>query len=315
MNFGLSDLLLTLSLSDARMLLCDLRTGGAAWFAGCRRIMIHLPLAGRVTLHVSGGERIVAPGDMIMLARGMDHRMGSGAASSEPQEQVRLDGKDDRVRRMIFGEGDISAALILTAEVGMDRMDARAVGWGIPDIVHMRGLGLALPVFSGAATAAPDLVTLLERNGGRALAASLVNLVYVHGVSSAYGLEPDVDASNMQLRRRHLGVEAALRLIHRQPGAAWSVLSLARASAMSRSAFARTFLETTGMTPMAYVCGVRLDRARERLRDGAALTIGEVAAEFGYRSHGAFSRAYRQRFGMLPRAALAGRGICGAPAG
>jgi AraC-like DNA-binding protein len=41
--------------------------------------------------------------------------------------------------------------------------------------------------------------------------------------------------------------------------------------------------------------------ARNRLRDGAS--VGEVAAELGYRSEAAFSRAFKRVMGMSPGAA------------
>lgn len=95
----------------------------------------------------------------------------------------------------------------------------------------------------------------------------------------------------------------ALVAVHQSPGDPWTLEAMARAANMSRSAFAARFKEILGRTPADYVTEWRLTIAQERLRSG--LSVSEVAAELGYASASAFSRAFAQRLGCSPRAWLA----------
>lgn len=62
----------------------------------------------------------------------------------------------------------------------------------------------------------------------------------------------------------------------------------------------RSFRETYGMTPYAYLTKVRLQRARHLLRCG--VSVKETALSVGYRDPNYFSRLFRQRFNRPPTA-------------
>jgi transcriptional regulator GlxA family with amidase domain len=53
------------------------------------------------------------------------------------------------------------------------------------------------------------------------------------------------------------------------------------------------------MPPAAYLAHVRLDAATDLLRD-TALPVTLIAANVGYTSEAAFSRAFKRRYGMPP---------------
>lgn len=90
----------------------------------------------------------------------------------------------------------------------------------------------------------------------------------------------------------------ALVAIHDDPGRSWQVADLAQVSGMSRAAFMRSFRATLGETPIGYLRGWRLERAREALLRGER--AGQVARSLGYGSVEAFSRAFRSSEGVLP---------------
>ena len=78
-----------------------------------------------------------------------------------------------------------------------------------------------------------------------------------------------------------------------------TVESLAALAGMSRSAFARTFLEAFGRTPIDYVRDVRLRRGARLLHRGD-LSVSEIAGRVGFASRSHFSRAFRDQFGCSP---------------
>lgn len=76
---------------------------------------------------------------------------------------------------------------------------------------------------------------------------------------------------------------------------------VARAGGVSRYHMARVFAIATGRSIMRYVRGRRLTEAARILADGAP-DILAVALEAGYNSHEAFTRAFRDQFGLTPEA-------------
>ena len=92
----------------------------------------------------------------------------------------------------------------------------------------------------------------------------------------------------------------AIDLVDASPGEDWTVTRLAQAVAMSRSSFSARFTALVGLPPMKYVTQRRLSTAADLLR--AASTVSEAATASGYRSLGAFNRAFKNSFGVAPGA-------------
>ena len=76
---------------------------------------------------------------------------------------------------------------------------------------------------------------------------------------------------------------------------------LATLAGFSLPHFHRVFLAQVGESPTAYIRRLRLERAGRKLRMGAC-DIGEVALAAGYGSHNAFSKAFKDHFGLSPQA-------------
>ena len=94
-------------------------------------------------------------------------------------------------------------------------------------------------------------------------------------------------------------IARALELMRSEPGKRWTVERLARAVGLSRAAFARHFVETTGRSPLRHLSDVRLALAASLLETSDA-SLAEIAARVGYASEFAFSRAFKRRHGVAP---------------
>jgi len=91
----------------------------------------------------------------------------------------------------------------------------------------------------------------------------------------------------------------ALVAIHEQPGAPWSLASMAAEAGMSRSAFAVAFKAVVGQPPADYLADWRISLAQGQLRMGRQ--VKQIADELGYASAPALSRLFTQRTGCSPR--------------
>ena len=96
-------------------------------------------------------------------------------------------------------------------------------------------------------------------------------------------------------------IEAVKRHIQRHITEPLDRAALAALAGFSLPHFHRVFLAQVGESPTAYLRRLRLERAGRKLRLGAS-DIGEVALAAGYGSHNAFSKAFKQHFGLSPQA-------------
>jgi AraC family transcriptional regulator len=75
--------------------------------------------------------------------------------------------------------------------------------------------------------------------------------------------------------------------------------TLASVAGFSVPHFHRVFTTHVGESAISYVRRLRLERAARKLRMGA-VDITEVALAAGYDTHAAFSKAFKQQFGLSP---------------
>ena len=99
------------------------------------------------------------------------------------------------------------------------------------------------------------------------------------------------------LRDPYIG--RALAEIHREPARHWTLESLARQVAMSRSAFAEHFSRFVGTPPMQYLTNWRMQIAANHLLSTTD-SVNAVANRVGYDSEAAFSRAFKKAVGSPP---------------
>lgn len=77
--------------------------------------------------------------------------------------------------------------------------------------------------------------------------------------------------------------------------------AVAQASCLSEYHFFRLFKAVHGLSPYRYVLRKRLEKAVSRIQEGR-LSIAEVAEETGFSDIHAFSKAFKNGFGLSPKA-------------
>ena len=94
-------------------------------------------------------------------------------------------------------------------------------------------------------------------------------------------------------------IEDVMRYIREHIGEPLDRETLAAVAGFSVPHFHRVFTAHVGESAIGYVRRLRLDRAARKLRMGA-VDITEVALAAGYDTHAAFSKAFKQQFGLSP---------------
>ncbi len=79
-----------------------------------------------------------------------------------------------------------------------------------------------------------------------------------------------------------------------------ALAEIARASHLSVSRLAHIFKEQMGVTPIEYVTGVRMERAKELLL-GTSRSCTEICFDVGYNNQSYFTRTFKSQVGVTPR--------------
>jgi AraC-like DNA-binding protein len=275
---------------------------------GGEQFAFHVLPQGGGRLEVEGLDPIdVGVGDVVVLAPGRSHalrdRIGSPVRDlrdllAEGAFDPRSDqGSDGTVTHPTRDSALPNAYLICGcfrfANVAGDRL----IG-ALPTLIHVRGedttagpwLAQTIRLLAAEATA--------ERPGASTVVKRLCDALFIYVLRSHLASLPTEETSWLRaLVDPQVG--EALRLIHAQPAAPWTVAKLAAAVGVSRSAFAARFTDLVGEPPMGYVARWRLRRAAVALRT-TRREVAEIAASAGYESTAAFSKAFRRLIGEPP---------------
>jgi len=100
-------------------------------------------------------------------------------------------------------------------------------------------------------------------------------------------------------------VRRALDFIDAHVAADIMLADIAAAANLSVSSLGRMFNRHLGQSPAALLRDLRLDRVRDELRRGSAMSIRELALRWGFQSASQFSQAYQRRFAEKPSEARA----------
>lgn len=247
-------------------------------------------LQGAVRLEVQGQEPIaVEEGDFVLIPAAYDFASSSIAAEAKPN----LTSIPTEVRPNVFRIGDQEAepdVRMLIGYCAFGSTDAALLVTLLPALIHVRGESRLTTLIQFAVQEFRS-----ERPASKLVLARLMELLFIEALRSS---GPNCPCGVL----KGLGddrIATAMRRIHENPTDIWTVASLARASAMSRSAFFDRFRQTVGMSPMEYLLHWRMILAKDllRLRDG---TIAQIARRVGYGSASTFSVAFTRHVGVPP---------------
>ncbi|MES4889638.1 AraC family transcriptional regulator [Streptomyces sp. NPDC096012] len=102
-------------------------------------------------------------------------------------------------------------------------------------------------------------------------------------------------------------VRQVMDAVRARPEHPFTAAELARVAQVSERWLQECFRRQVGMSPMAYLREVRMERVRAELTeaDPAHTTVGDIAYRWGFSHLGRFAQHYRARFGELPSQTLA----------
>lgn len=150
---------------------------------------------------------------------------------------------------------------------------------------------------AGGTTSIDLMLEIVRRDFGGNLANEVANQFQHERIRSAgdrqrVGPERDLTGKSEKLRK-------IVELMADNLDEPFSAVDLAKAAGLSVRQVERLFLRHMNMTPGRYYMRLRLERARELLRQ-TNLPILDVAIATGFTSHSYFAQSYRLQFGRPP---------------
>jgi AraC-like DNA-binding protein len=259
-----------------------------------RVVPFHLTRRGGFDLSRNGEKlgRVEAP-ELLLLPGGSAHRLSNGgAAPSAALEAILSDTNRNGMRKDEPGATElICGAFVMRAAPLNPLLGALPPALKVP-----AGGAEASPALAGAAAMLAAECGRRSRNGFTAQ--RLLEVLCAEAIRSFQQSQCTRDAGWF----RGLAdpkISEAVRQVHADPGANWSVEALAARVALSPSRFAARFRETVGESVMAYVGRWRLNVACRLLRETES-PLDRIAERVGYESVPAFSRAFKAQVGRPP---------------
>jgi AraC family transcriptional regulator len=157
--------------------------------------------------------------------------------------------------------------------------------------------GLDLPQLRSAMLAV-DAELTSGGAGGPLAAESLANVLAVHLIRHVLAPRRPDRGSNGALPRGRL--HSVVEYVEEHLDAAPSLGQLAAVAHLSPYHFARQFKVATGLPPHQYVIARRVERAKQLLQTGTALSLAEVAARAGFTDQSQFSHHFKRLVGVTP---------------
>jgi AraC-like DNA-binding protein len=236
-------------------------------------------------------------GDIIVLPHGDTHVLSStpGLRRSPDMSLYRLPRDGKLPIRISMGDPRGDATHFVCGFLGCDARPYNPLLSALPRVLRVSDQ-------AGGALAAYVQFALAEskepRIGAQGVLGRLSELMFVAAVRQYLETLP-ADRTDWLAGLRDAFVGRALAALHRDPARAWTIASLARCAALSRSALAERFAQFVGQPPMQYLANWRMQLAANHLLSGTD-SVAVIANRVGYESEAAFSRAFKKSVGAPP---------------
>ena len=244
----------------------------------------------------------LSPGSVVVFPQGHPHVLSS--APQMPTTKFDMRPYHPTARRApppyrLQTQGTGEATQLICGFLGFDSKPFNPLIDSLPKMLHIAD-GYSGDGWLGNLIRATVNESRQPRLGSSSILPKLSELIFVEVIRRHMEDLPEQSVGWLAALRDPQ-IARALTLIHEDVRRAWDLASLAKAVGMSRTLLVERFTERLGVAPMTYVMNWRMQLAAGMLAAGA-MTIARIAAEIGYESEAAFSRAFKRTTGMPPAA-------------
>jgi AraC-like DNA-binding protein len=265
-------------------------------------IAYHVITEGKCFASIVGEEAItVEAGEVIVFTKGDPHVMSSSPGMrADPLPPDALDGLSGSQLPFYlnYGSDGPVAAKLVCGYLACDARPFNPLLDNLPRVIKSGDPRGNDPGWLGQFIRLATAESTDRRAGGESVLAKLSELMFIEVIRRHLAALPPEQAGWLAGVRDPF-VGKALSLLHGAPAQDWTIEELAKRVGLSRSVLAERFSDLVGMPPMQYLANWRMQIATGLL-SGGNRNIATVAAEIGYASEAAFSRAFKKMLGVPP---------------
>lgn len=270
-------------------------------------VSYHVIVEGSCWCHLAGTSPVrLEAGDVIVVPHGDAYALSSapGISSGLTTGEMLAWFRQMAAGQLPFvvdegGEGPRSLKIVC-GFLGCDALPFNPVIGALPRLLHVHRPPVAGSDRLGALVEFAVAESRDKRAGSRSVLLRIAELMFVEVVRRHLATLSG-DAGGWLAGLRDPLVGRALERLHNDPGRAWTLETLAREVASSRSVLAERFAHFVGEPPMHYLARWRIQCAAGLLTDGGT-KVSAVGRKVGYDSEAAFSRAFKKHAGVSPAA-------------
>lgn len=259
----------------------------------------HLVAEGRAVAQIEGeAEVALAAGDVVIVPHGDPHTVSNGRPATLIDSRASLCSNLTRTLTTFRIGGGGEETRFICGYFGCERHAARLFLAGLPRLIriNVRGDGPGAWLENSIRHLLSESAS--NTPGHTALLSKMAEALFIDTLRRYMERLPP-EQTGWLAGARDPVVGAALALLHRRPGHAWTMAELAREIGAARSVLAERFARFLGQPPMAYLSRWRLQLAA-RLLQTTRKSVLEVASDAGYESQAAFNRAFKREFSLPP---------------
>ncbi len=267
--------------------------------SGC--LLFHVVTSGRCILEVKDHPPLVlSPGEFALVPHGLGHRIvHKPRAKAKNFFDLPVEKVSPRYEILAYGGGGEATTLICGA-VRFEHPAAQDLVDLLPPIVHIQTWGASHTQWMHSSLQLMAAEATGKQPGGETIVTRLADILVIQAIRTWLMQNPDARTGWLgALQDERIG--PAMLLIHNQPMTNWTVASLAKEVAMSRSAFSARFTQHVGQSPVQYLTRWRMHLAGTWLTE-ENISVAQCTDRLGYESEAAFSRAFKRVTGIAPGA-------------
>ncbi len=307
---ALTEILQTVHLESTVLCHCELTAPWGIYIDGDEAAVFHIVTKGCCFLKVDNQPTTISlsTGDFVVISPNLGHVISDNPNSPVINlEKLLFDYQSNSHKPLPNGHktlrhgGGGTLTKMLSGCFWFRDYPKNPLLTALPPLIHIKGEeGRAVPWLEMTLQfIACEIET--DKPASLAVMTRLADVLFVQAIRAYLdGLEGE--RSSWLQALTDSSMRKALDLIHHHPEENWTVASLAKQVAMSRSAFAARFTQLVGQPPLQYLTAWRMQKAAQLLRDDQGTNIKEIAKRVGYDSEIAFSRAFKRWADVAPGA-------------
>ena len=257
--------------------------------------VFHYLSRGSACLALEDGRTLrMSAGDFVLVSRGEPHLLSCGGGA-KPFPLLDLDRRPAHLGPVRHGGGEGPISTMICGLFSLSHPSRIGVLEALPPLLQLR------PSNDGW------LELLLQRMvvesavphpGQQAVLSRMTEMLFVEALRSwIKTLDPGEGGWLGAMSDPYIG--KALQLIHEQSQRPWALAELGRSAGLGRSAFSARFTRLVGQPVHRYMMARRMDEAALMLENSDD-AIDRIAAQVGYETTAAFSKAFRQHYSISP---------------